>query len=271
MTSTVASSTSSSVINKIDKQYCEKKIQANYFKIFSRYLGSSSGAYRFFQVLKNGCKLPILYAKQLKLSTQTINKFFKCHKYFGKITKGLILTKIPATIDSFSDSYRCYKNADEKRSIRKRDRLIKKTAEVIADCSIFIQLGEMIGIYTLGAIIGPSAILSGSLFLLVQNIIDFKMQREDFILHSEVRKKEKDNIKDNERLTTLLYEVKNLDLLRLAKTVISIAVSIFTVAEFVFSMSILSPTALLLLSTSTTILAIWTHFYKESMSYPYKG
>nr|NGX29337.1 hypothetical protein [Candidatus Anoxychlamydiales bacterium] len=140
----------------------------------------------------------------------------------------------------------------------------------IADCSIFLQLGEMLGIYALGTIIGPAASFSGSLFLLFQNMFCLKMEREDFISHKALEGKEKDNIKSNKRLTTLFYEIKNLDLIKLTKSIISVALSIFMLVEFVFAMSILSPTILLLLSTSTTILAIWTHFYQESMTYPYK-
>ncbi|KKL15207.1 hypothetical protein LCGC14_2507900, partial [marine sediment metagenome] len=158
----------------------------------------------------------------------------------------------------------------DKKNTRKQDKLTKRIVETIADCSIFLQLGEMLGIYALGTIIGPAASFSGSLFILFQNMFCLKMEREDFISHKALEGKEKDNIKSNKRLTTLFYEIKNLDLIKLTKSIISVALSIFMLVEFVFAMSILSPTILLLLSTSTTISAIWTHFYQESMTYPYK-
>lgn len=261
---------STSDLSRLESRYSREKKEASYFKIFADYVQRGNGAFRFFQAIRNACKWPLFYAKELKLTPEVVSKVFKTNNFFRGACRGLILTKIPYTVVALNGSYQDYKNADDKNSARRRDRLAKKIVDIVADTSAFLQLGEMIGIYTLGAVIGPAATFTVSLFLLFQHMITFKIEREDCVSHNKMRK-EVNGKKDNTRLITLFHEIKKMDLLKTIKSIASIVLYIFIVAEFVFSMSILPPVVLLFLSTATTVLAIWSHFYQESMSYPCKS
>jgi len=257
----------SSDLETFSKKYKENATEPDYLETSSGYFTSTAGAFRLFQFIKKFCAFPILYAKGLKLSSKTITKLATTQNKFKTAERLLIVPKMFFDAKCLNDSYKDYKNEDKKHQTRTWDKAAKKIVETVADCSIFLQLGEMLGIYTLGAIIGPAASFSGSLFLLFQHVFCLKMEREDFIFHKNLYAKENDNIKSNERLTTIFHENKNLDLIKLTKSIISIALSVFLLTEFVFSVSILAPQTLLFLSTATTVLAIWSHFYKESMTY----
>ena len=162
---------SSSIENFVIKFSVEKE-ESNYFKIFSHYVQQRSGANKLFKILKNSVKWPILYARELKLSANTVIQLSNAYDYFYGITKGLGFAKIPSDIEDLNEFYKDYKKSDDKNIARKRDKLAKKIVEIVADVSIFLQLGEMVGLYALGSVIGPAANFSGSLFMLFQHTVE---------------------------------------------------------------------------------------------------
>ncbi len=252
-----------------EKKYKEKEVIPNHLNISSDYFTSTRGAHRLFKFIEKFCAWPILFTKNLKLSVKTVTKFVATRSKFKTAESLLLVPKMIFNVKEINKSYKEAKDKAVKKTTRSCDEAAKKIVETVADCSAFLQLGEMLGIYALGAIIGPAASFTGSLFLLFQNIFCLKTEREDFISLKALHVKEDANIKGNERLRAIFSENKKLDLIKLTKTIISVALSVFLLAEFVFSMTILSPTILLSLSTVTTILAIWSHFYKELMTYPF--
>ncbi|NGX34516.1 MAG: hypothetical protein K1060chlam1_00869 [Candidatus Anoxychlamydiales bacterium] len=257
-------------LESFGKKFHKKENKNTYLDISSSHFTSTYGAYQLFKFIGKLCAWPILFAKELTLSSKSITKISNVQRKFKIGEKFLLFPKMISDVKGLKDSYSEYSKAEDKTETRKRDKLVKKIVETVADCSFFLQLGEIIGIYALGIVIGPAAIFTGSLFLLFQHAFALKIEREDFVAHGELKEKEKTFIEGNKRLTTIFSENKNLHLLKITKTVISIALCVFMLTEFVFCMTVLSPTALLLLSTATTVLAIWTQFYQESMTYLHK-
>ncbi len=251
-----------------EEKYKKEEVIPDYLNTSSKYFTSTSGAHRLFQAIKIFLAFPILYAKDL-FSLKNVTKIIQAQSKFKTADKLLLVPKMIFDVNELSKSYKEAEDKTVKHTTRRRDKVAKKIVETVADCSVFLQLGEMLGIYALGAIIGPAASFTGSLFLFFQNIFCLKMEREDFISLKALHANEEPNIKSNKRLRAIFSENINLDLIKLTKTIISVALSVFLLAEFLFAMTILAPQTLLFLSTTTTILAIWSHFYKESMTYPF--
>ncbi len=257
-------------LETFEKKYSPKEVEPNHLNTSSEYFTKIRGAYRLFQFIKKFCAWPILYAKNLKLSAKTVTKFVATRSKFKTAESLLLVPKMIFDVKEINKSYKEGKAETAKNKTRSWTRGAKEIVEIVVDCSAFLQLGEMLGIYALGSIIGPAASFTGSLFMLFQHVFCLKMEREDFISLKALHVKEGVNIKGSKRLTAIFSENINLDLIKLTKSIISVALSFFLIAEFVFSMTLLAPQILLFLSTAATVLAIWSHFYKESMTYPFK-
>ena len=143
----------------------EKREEIDYFKIFSRYVDSGAGAYRFFRLFKNGCKWTVIGAKKYGLNYDFIKNFSVLSKKFGFVSSALILTKAPITFRSFQKSYSSYVkipvSMDSKgalksqgkqityEKIKKRDNLIKKITMLFADFSFIMQFFESLKVFSL--------------------------------------------------------------------------------------------------------------------------
>ena len=82
----------------------------------------------------------------------------------------------------------------------------------------------------------------------------------------EFESKTKDSL--SLRLKTITKELINLSIINLVKLISSIVVSIFALIELVFGMVFLSEMSVFVLSSTALVLAISSHFYKETLTYP---
>lgn len=253
-------------LKNFEEHYSKEESNPNYFKKFSEYISKGGGTYRFFKLLSQSCKWGTRLVEKL-WSPNNVNIIFKTGKKFHLVSKNLILTKIPFDLVELDKTYKDYKSVNDKDIIRKRDSLAKKVAETIADFSFLFQLGELLSLYTLGTILSPSVQFSGSLFLLFQYTMGLKIESEDFIDHSKMRKEVENQKYPVQRVKKILHEIKNLDLLRFAKSISSIAVALLFLYELTFQIALVSSTTFLFIATASTVLAIWEHFYRESMTY----
>lgn len=254
-------------IRNLEELYSQDKVIPSYPKIGSKYISGGGGTYRFFKLLSQNCKWTARLAQKLCWNPDTINTIFKTGKNFHFVSKNLILTKIPHTLVELDKSYKDYKIANDKEVIRKRDSLAKKITETIADVSFLFQFGELLTLYNLGTILSPSVRFAGSLFLIFQSTIGLKMEAEDFIDHRQMQK-EIDNQKNPiSRVKKILHEIRNLDLLKIAQSITALVVGYLFLYELIFQVALVSSTTVLCIATASTVTAIWTHFYQESMTY----
>ncbi len=269
MTNIVAISDSKSIrsISDFESKYYKKEQEHNYFKIFSHYVQSSVGTYRLFKILIDGCRWPIHFAHTLAFSEETIKKLFNLEGNFKFIAKNLILAKYPSTIVELNKSYDDYKKAQISDYTKRRDRLASKVAQTVSDTSFLIQLGEILSLYSLGAL-SPIINFTGNFFMLFFHGFSLKIDSEEYLEHDKMQKIVEGQKAPAKRLQALFHEIKNLDLLNIAKSIASIALSTFLIFDIVLKTTVITAGSLLLLSTCATVLAIWSHFYKESMTYP---
>lgn len=254
-------------IRNFEELYSQDKTILSYPKIGSKFISNGGGTYSFFKLLSQSCKWTACLAQKLCWNPDNINTIFKTGKKFHFISRNLILTKIPHNLVELDKSYEDYKIANDKEVIRKRDALARKITETIADVSFLFQLGDLLALYNLGTILSPAVQFAGSLFLIFQNILGLKMEAEDFIDHRQMRN-EVDNQKNPiSRVKKILHEIRNLDLLRLAKSITTLAVAYLFLYELIFQVVLVSSTTVLCMATVSTVIAIWTHFYQESMTY----
>ena len=254
-------------INNFADLYSEEEKTPSYPNIFSKYVSNASGPYRFFKLLSHSCKWTLRLGNKLCWHSSTLNTIFKTGKNFHLVSKNLLLTKIPHSVVELNKSYHDYKKASDNDALRKRDSLARKIVENIADFSFLVQLGELLSLYTLGTILSPSVQFSGSLFLLFQYSLGLKMESEDVIEHNKMRKEVENQKYPVERVKKILHEIKNLDFLKLAKTISCLAATILFLLELTFKIVLLSNSSFLLIATVSTILAIWENCYRESMTY----
>jgi len=266
MTHAVAIQDSTKVQN-FEKKFYKKEEEKDYFKIFSHYVQSSVGTYKLFKLLRDGCRWPIHFAAQLGLNVDFVKKLFNVENRFKFIYKNLILAKFPGTLVGLNKSYKDFQKADIQDITRKRDKLSKKVVETIADFSFLVQLGEVLSLYSLG-VISPVANLSGNLFMFFFHTLNLKMDSEDYIEHDKMQKVVETQKKPVKRLQVLFHEIKKLDLLKIAKSIASIALSVFLLIEMIFKTALVSATTLLVFSTAAIVFSIWAHFYQETMTYP---
>lgn len=244
----------------------EKKKDFNYFKIFSHFIQSAEGTYQLFKSLANSCKLPIHYASYLKLSPEILKQISKLKGNFNFINKNMILTKIPKNIDNLKNSYSSLNIQDA----RNRDVFVKNVVENVADFGFLVQLGSILSLYNLGSLSTTINLIAHS-FLNMAYCLRLKMTAEDYVDRREIVNHLKLENKKITRLETLFSELKNLSLIRVIKSIISIALSTFLIYEIIFKKALIQASIIILLSTLTSVLSIWAHFYQKTLSYPAVG
>lgn len=256
-------------IRDFEKKFSDKEKDSDYFQIFSRYVQSSDGIHKLFKLVSTGCKWPLHFAEILHLPKLIVKKLSKVQKKFKLITKNLILPKYPKTLIDLNKSYQDYRNIEAEDVIRKRDKLAAKIVRSAADTSCLIQLGEILSLYSLGSL-GKTVNFTTNFFILFFHCCSLKISTEDYLEHDRMQKVFPNQNKSLKRLNALFHEIKNLDSLSIAKTVSSIALSVFLILDIIFEITFISANSLplLILSTAATVFSIWAHFYKESMTYP---
>ncbi len=247
------------------RNFEEKKFtDVNNYTIFANWVESSAGSYKFIKLITNAFKWTVLIGQRLKFDFNSIQKFINVNKQLGFVSKALILTKVPATYENFRNSIKSYNKQTKQLAIRQRDKLIKTVVETISDTGFLLQFGEILGVITLGSF-KPLVSFSSSLFLSIFHMVSIKFAAEDLSVHKKLQRIAQNT--DSERFKIITSECKNLELLKLVKSVTALALSFFTIAEML-SIIALSQVAMLTLSTTSIVLAMWVYFYQESMTYP---
>jgi hypothetical protein len=254
-------------VKDLEKKYSQKELGHDYFKIFSHYVQSSTGSNNLFKLLIAGCSWPIHFARDLGLSLETLKKLFEIEGGFIFIAKNLILAKYPKTLEELSSSYEEYRKTKISDLTKTRDKFASKVAQAVADSSLLIQLGEILSLYSLG-VLSPVVNFSGNLFSLLFCSFSLKINSTEYFEHKNTQKIIEDQRASVSRLKILFHEIINLDLLNIAKSVVLIALNALLVLNVLYKTTLASIPTLLLLSTCATVLAISSHFYKESMTYP---
>ncbi|MBN2478608.1 MAG: hypothetical protein JXA94_00095 [Parachlamydiales bacterium] len=242
------------------------KEPTDYFKTVSHFTQSSSGTYRIFKFLSKIFKSSGLFFQYLGLNPVFASNAFMLQKKFNFLTRGMILTKMPSSIVGLKKSLENFEKEDLIKKIRVRDKSIKNVLESIADFSFLAQFGDLLGLYSLGELLGPFFKLSGEVFLSGFSGYNAKMAIEDFYKN---KKFEQIALKSqNERLITISKEKNRLNMMNVAKSVATSAMAFFMAFEMIFKIVVIPEVGMLFFSTIVVILSIWTHFYKESMTYP---
>lgn len=254
-------------INELEKKYYQTENESDYFKIFSHYVQSSNGTSRLFKLLTDFCRWPLHFASSLNISVNSIKKLLDLQNRFKFLSKSMIIAKFPNTLIDLNNSLKAYQHANIENVTRLRDKVALRITQTVSDGGFLIQLGELLSLYSLGGI-SSVVNLASNLFYLFYYCISLKMGSEDYLEHNRMQKivdSQKNPIK---RLQSIFHEIKNLDLLNIAKSVSAIALTVFFISNILFETTIISAGSLLLLSTCSTVFAIWSYFYKESMTFP---
>lgn len=256
-------------ISDLERSYEKEEQSQDYFRIFSSYVQSSSGLSKFFKLLINGCNWPVHFANVLNVSEEAINRLLCLSKNIKFVNNNLILAKYPKTIQDLKDSYSSYQKVQihDDVVVKKRDKLILNVLQTVSDTTLMIQLGEILSLYTLGRL-STLINFTGNLFMVFFGGMSLKMDSQAYFEHCQMNQIVESQKRPVRRLKTLFHEIKNLDLLNIAKTVASLALNTLIILEIVFKIAPISAGCLLLISTAATILTVWSHFYKESMTYP---
>lgn len=262
----IAAISDSQKLKNFENKYSLEKQKIDYPKKISKFTGTSYGAKKVFRVGTISCSWLINFSNFFKFSTISIKKIVDIKDNFHLIHKTLSITKIPNCLINVNKSYNDYLKK-ELDNTRKRDKLAQKLIKVFHEGSVFVQLGQLYCLYTFGAFSNKILCFSSKFFLFISSGFKFKMNSEDYLEHKEIHKIV-GNQKVDGRLKTILYEIKNLDLIKLIKCITSLVVGIFCMLEFIFAMAIVSPLVILTLSTISVCFSIWSHLYKESMTYP---
>lgn len=254
-------------VRDYENKYCQTKKEHNYFKIFSHYIQSGSGTYNFFRVLIYACLWPIHFAGSFGFSDRTVNKLLSASEKFKFIKKNLLITKYPKDIVNLDKSYRVWLKTSGNEIAKKRGKLALRVAETVADSGFLIQSGEILSLYSLKAL-SPVVNLTSNFFAMFRDGYSLKINADKYFKHDKMQKIIKNGKNPSKRSISLFQEIKNLDAIYIAKTVMQLALSVLLIFDIIFQTAVLSAVTLLVISTCSAVLAIWAHFYKESMTYP---
>ena len=142
-----------------------------------------------------------------------------------------------------------------------------KVVRIILDALTFIGLGEIFCFYSLGNA-NQVLKLSKRCFKVLASSFLFFRDRTKYIKHSKFQKVLESEKSKDLRLKTIFHEIKNLDLIKTIKNITIIALNCFITFELFFEIALISATLKIVLSTISLSLAIFTHFYKASLTYP---
>jgi hypothetical protein len=253
-------------VQEYQKLYSQKKAEKDYTDIFFGYTQTSLGIYRIFSLFSNVFKWPLHYAKALNLSDDLVNRLFKLQGGFKFVSKNLLIPRLANDYYRLENSYKKFQSSEIEDLTRNRDKFIENAALTTADTIGLVQLGELVGFYSLRNF-SPLFIIANNIFNIFQNLFSIKINKEDYFEHDEMLKIVSSQNKAVERLKILFHELKNLDMIRIAKAITSIALSVFLLSETIFQYSILPGGMILLISTAYILLAIWKDFYQKSLTY----
>jgi len=254
-------------LNNFEKNYSLEKQKIDYSKKIASFAGSAYGVKKIFRIGIVSSNWLIKCSDFFQISSRSVKKIINVKENFNLVHKTLVIPKLPTSINDVKEYFNNYlkKDSDEINT-RKRDRLIQKTFKLIQETSVFILLGEVYCIYTFGVFSNKILCISNKLFLFLSSCFKLKMDSEDHIEHSKIHRISL-NQKIDGRLKTILYEINNLDLIKMIKCIASVVLGVFCLIELVFATAILAPGVTLVLSSISLSFSIWTHLYKETMSY----
>ncbi|NGX28033.1 MAG: hypothetical protein K940chlam1_00206 [Candidatus Anoxychlamydiales bacterium] len=262
---TITAISDSQKLKRFEQKYSLEKQKIEYPKIISKFTSSSYGAKKVFRLGIINCSWLINFSNFFKLNYDTIKKIVDIKNDFHLVHKTLSITKIPNCLRNVNKSYNDYLKK-EVDNTRKRDKLAQKLIKAFHEGTVIVQLGQLYCLYTFGAFSNKILTFSTKFFLFISSGFKLKMNTEDYLKHREIQKIAFDKKVDS-RLKTILYEIKNLDLIKLIKSITSIVIGIFFLLEFIFAIVIVSPIIALILSTISVGFSVWSHLYKGSMSY----
>ncbi|NGX63345.1 MAG: hypothetical protein KR126chlam6_00753 [Candidatus Anoxychlamydiales bacterium] len=255
------------VVQEFEKKYEEEKNETSYFKELAHWIQTTLGIKRACKFVANGVKWPQNYAKELNLDPKVVKTLFNVETGVKSFSKKLIIMKYPSSISNLNDCYNDYMKADKKNSTRKMDKLAKQVFDFISDSATLIQLGELFGLYVLGTVIGAANILAANFFHLLYHTMNLKIGSEDYKEHNQMYNQIENPAKLSNRIKTIFNETKNLDNIKLTKTITAIALSCIMITELSLGLVLLPATMILLFATVANVFSIWAHFYEKSMTY----
>ncbi|NGX52340.1 MAG: hypothetical protein KR126chlam5_00637, partial [Candidatus Anoxychlamydiales bacterium] len=253
-------------IGSFAEKFSKEKQKVDYFKIFSHFVQSSYGSKKLFKAFYLGCQWPVNFEGFLKLTPTRVKKIIDVKKQFKKVSQSLDVTKIPATIKKVK-KISIIQRKDFKSVPKKVFKIAIKVVQIILDVLTFIGLGQIFCFYSLGNANGVLK-LSKRCFKVIASSFLFFRDRTKYIKHSKSQKVFESEKSKDLRMKTIFHEIKNLDFLKIIKNITIIALNCFITFELFFEVALISATIKILLSTISLSLAIFTHFYKASLTYP---
>jgi len=280
--------------NKINNIASKRTIDPQspfYFKIFSDYVSNNlSGSSNFFKMIEKGIQWPLYFNDRnvIHLNSSAVAILANIQeRYIGSGLKILFLLKIPNTFSDLLKHFQEFINefiyTGTENFARTRDVFLKTFFDLISDISSLILLGEVFSLFAFGYIkIVIKTLIS--ICGLLNRGFDFKIAGEDFFKYKDLHKylnnpasntqealqnSETELIaaKEKNRKITILKEMRNLDLIKLAQDIVCIALSALIITELVFSLTMPIP-VMYLIASAGIILHVWVNFYEKSMTYP---
>ncbi|NGX49018.1 MAG: hypothetical protein K940chlam5_00614 [Candidatus Anoxychlamydiales bacterium] len=253
-------------VRAFGEKFSKDKQKVDYFKNVYKFVRSSYGSKKLFKAFSLSCEWPVNFEGFLKLNPTRIKKIIDVKKQFKKVSQSLDVTKIPVTIKNIRKISIIQRN-DFKNVAKKVFKIAIKVVRIILDALTFVGLGQIFCFYSLGNANGILKLSKRCFKVLASSFLFFR-DRTKYLKHSKFQKVLESEKSKDPRLKTIFHEIKNLDLLKIIKNITIIALNCFITFELFFEVALISATIKIVLSTISLSLAVFTHFYKASLTYP---
>ena len=263
---TLANTQNLDKIGSFEKKFVQDKQKVDHFKNVYKFSLSSYGSKKLFKAFYLTCKWPLNFESLLKLNPFRVKKIVDIKKQFKKASQSLDVTKVFTAIKNVKKISIIQKN-DFKSPSKKVFKIAIKVVRTILDILTFIGLGQLFCFYSLGRANGVLK-LSKRCFKVISSSFLFFKDGTKYLKHSKSQKVFETQKSKDLRLQTIFHEIKNLDLIKIIKNITIIALNCFITFELFFEIALISATLKIVLSTISLSLAIFTHFYKASLTYP---
>ena len=254
-------------IRSFDEKFSKEKQKVDYFKIFSHFVQSSYGAKRLFKAFYLSCKWSVNFENFLKLSPARVKKIIDLQHRFKNINQSLNITKIPTTLKNIKKISLNVKKNNILSCSKNLLKVAQKIVQTILDIFMFAQVGELFCLYSFGKAVFTIK-LSKKVLMLLKGSFVLASDQMKSIKYSKIQEMVKNKKALDNRKIVIFHELKNLDLLKLIKSITLIALSCFLVFEMMFQVALISATLKIALSTIGLVLSIVICFYQKALTYP---
>jgi hypothetical protein len=204
-------------------------------KAFSEYTGTGEGIYKTLGVGQYLCDIGVRFASNLSLSEERVKDLSHLFSWISSSRKLLIVTKITShTAKEFFKNFSSW--------VESGFELAKGSDFVYAFIDLSIDLTRFLTLFRLPKAAAFLLSRTGSVFSLIQDSWDTKNLLEDYSQCSDLRGHEFNPTIPREEKVRYVQEERNRLILKIAKTVLDVALSVFFFVGLLFGVTILPAT-----------------------------